>query len=123
MVLILQQRAFPTAPLSNFNKRKCEEVLFDAREYYPRQNEGEMSFELYEKRGRIKLCREFLPQCDAVVTVSEGSRQEYLRVFGIAAEVYRSTPSYVDLQRTLRTRILSAWSITASRTRTAVWRN
>ena len=71
-------------------------ILFDAREYYPRQNEGELWFDLFEKRRRIQLCRDYLTRCDAVVTVSEGLRREYQKEFGISAEVYRSTSSYVD---------------------------
>lgn len=71
-------------------------ILFDAREYYPRQNEGELWFDLFERRRRTQLCRDYLPRCDAVVTVSEGLRREFLNEFGVDAKVYRSTPSYVD---------------------------
>ena len=79
-----------------FAVRSGARVLFDAREYYPRQNEGELWFEVFEKRRRIQLCRDYIARCDAVVTVSEGLRKEYFREFGITSEVYRSTPSYVD---------------------------
>lgn len=72
-------------------------VLFDAREYYPRQNEGEFWFELFEKKRRVQLCQDYMTRCDAVVTVSEGLRREYLKEFGVVSEVYRSTPSYVEL--------------------------
>jgi len=71
-------------------------ILFDAREYYPKQNEGELWFELLEKKRRVHLCRTYMARCDAVVTVSEGLRREYMKEFGVAAEVYRSTPSYTD---------------------------
>lgn len=72
-------------------------ILFDAREYYPRQSEGELWFELFEKRRRVQLCREYMTRCDAVVTVSEGLRREYKKEFNIDAKVYRSTPFYADL--------------------------
>nr|HPJ26780.1 hypothetical protein [Synergistaceae bacterium] len=71
-------------------------ILFDAREYYPRQNEGEWRFHLFEKRGRMQLCRDYLTRCDTVLTVSEGLQREYRKEFGITAELYRSTPSYAD---------------------------
>jgi len=71
-------------------------ILFDAREYYPRQNEGEIWFEMFERKRRLQLCEDYLTRCEAVVTVSEGLQREYLKEFGVAAEVYRSTPSYVD---------------------------
>jgi len=70
-------------------------VLFDAREYFPRQNESEIWFELFEKNRLVQVCRKYLPQCDAIVTVSEGLRREYLKEFGLTTEVFRSIPSYV----------------------------
>lgn len=79
-----------------FEVRGDGKILFDAREYYPRQNEGDLWFDLFEKPRRVQLCRDYLPQCDAVVTVSEGLRREFLKEFGVDAEVYRSTPLYVD---------------------------
>lgn len=71
-------------------------ILFDAREYYPRQNEGEFWFQLFERKRRECLCKDYLTRCDAVVTVSEGLQREYLKEFGVRSEVYRSTPLYVD---------------------------
>jgi len=69
-------------------------ILFDAREYYPRQNEGELWFDLFERQRRIQLCRDYVTRCDAVVTVSEGLRREYRKEFAISAMIYRSTPAY-----------------------------
>ena len=80
-----------------FEIRGGGKILFDAREYYPRQNEGAVWFDLLEKPRRVQLCRDYMTRCDAVVTVSEGLRREYLKEFGIAAEVHRSTPPYVEL--------------------------
>ncbi len=80
-----------------FEVRGGGKILFDAREYYPRQNEGVLWFDLFEKPRRVQLCRDYMTRCDAVVTVSEGLRREYLKEYGIAAEVYRSTPPYVEL--------------------------
>lgn len=79
-----------------FEIRGDGKILFDAREYYPRQNEGELWFDLFERRRRTQLCRDYLTRCDAVVTVSEGLRREFLNEFGVDAKVYRSTPSYID---------------------------
>jgi glycosyltransferase involved in cell wall biosynthesis len=72
-------------------------VLFDAREYYPKEFEGKLWFEILEKKRRVDVCRKYLPLCDAVLTVSEGLRKEYLREFGVDARVYRSTPLYSEL--------------------------
>jgi len=79
-----------------FEIKRKGKILFDAREYYPRQNEGELWFDLFEKRRRVQLCRDYLTRCENVVTVSEGLRREFLKEFGVDAKVYRSTPSYID---------------------------
>jgi glycosyltransferase involved in cell wall biosynthesis len=83
-------------PLANKIK-KSGKILFDAREYYPRQIEGSIKFNLLEKPRRISLCRHYLPLCDAIVTVSEGLRNEYQREFGIEVELLRSVPEYLDI--------------------------
>ena len=80
-----------------FELRQGGKIFFDAREYYPKQNEGELSFVLFDRRRRVQLCSQHMTRCDAVVTVSEGLRHEYFNEFGVAAEVYRSTPGYIDL--------------------------
>ncbi len=86
-------------PLAFSVKQKAR-VIFDAREYYPRQNEGNIWFEIVEKRRRIELCRRFLPLCDAVLTVSEGLAKEYRKEFGVEATVVRSAPQYVEIEAT-----------------------
>jgi hypothetical protein len=72
-------------------------IVLDAREYYPRENEGELWFDLFERRRRVKVCRDYLPRCDVVLAVSEGLRREFLKEFGVNTVVYRSTPPYVEL--------------------------
>lgn len=83
-----------------FSVKGNARVIFDAREYYPRQNEGNLWFEMVEKRRRIELCRRFLPLCDAVLTVSDGLAKEYRKEFGVEATVVRSTPRYVEIEAT-----------------------
>lgn len=83
-----------------FSKKGKAKVVFDAREYYPRQNEGNLWFEMVEKRRRIELCRRFLPLCDAVLTVSDGLAKEYRKEFGVEATVVRSTPHYAEIEAT-----------------------
>ena len=71
-------------------------MLFDAREYYPRQMEDNLRFRLIERPLRVYLCRQYLPLCDQVITVSPGLAREYFKEFQIHAEVVRSTPIYAD---------------------------
>ncbi len=83
-----------------FSKKGKAKVVFDAREYYPRQNEGNLWFEIVEKRRRIELCRRFLPICDAVLTVSGGLAKEYRKEFGVEAAVVLSAPHYLEMEPT-----------------------
>jgi hypothetical protein len=69
-------------------------IIFDAREYYPRQNEESLRFRLFEHPERMRLCRTFLPTCDHVITVSPGLAAEYKREFGIDSSVIMSVPNY-----------------------------
>jgi glycosyltransferase involved in cell wall biosynthesis len=79
-----------------FEVKGTAKVLFDAREYYPRQLEDDRWFELFEKKYRLYLCSQFLSKCDAMITVSDGLRKEYHKVFGVNSEVIWSTPNYFD---------------------------
>ena len=73
-------------------------ILFDAREYYPRQQDGEFLFELIEKGHRIKTCNKYLRQCNAIITVSEGLAKEYKREFSVNAQVILSAPMYKSMK-------------------------
>ena len=71
-------------------------IIFDAREYYPRQKEDSLIFRLFEKPERIRLCKAYLHLCDRVLTVSPGLAEEYKREFNITTELIRSVPMYFD---------------------------
>jgi len=75
--------------------KKSSKVIFDAREYYPRQREDSLVFRIVEKPIRIYLCKKYLKQCDLFLTVSWGLAHEYFREFGVSGHVIRSTPSEV----------------------------
>jgi hypothetical protein len=72
-------------------------IVFDAREYYPRQHEQRLRFRLIEQPIRQQMCRDYLPRCDYIVTVSPGLAQAYSDEFGVAARLLRSTPRYWDV--------------------------
>lgn len=73
-------------------------VIFDAREYYPRQQEHSWLWRVLERPERLRLCSSYLSRCDHVMTVSPGLANEYKREFGIEASVYRSVPFYFDIE-------------------------
>lgn len=77
-----------------FEVNKTGKIIFDAREYYPRQREDNFLFNMIEKPRRINLCKDYLSRCDAILTVSEGLKDEYYKEFGVHAVVFRSTPYY-----------------------------
>jgi glycosyltransferase involved in cell wall biosynthesis len=80
-----------------FLVKKRGKVIFDAREYYPRQLDGDLWFDLVERRRRLKVCRDFLSRCDAILTVSKNILTEYQKDFNVDPILYRSTPNYVDI--------------------------
>jgi glycosyltransferase involved in cell wall biosynthesis len=73
-------------------------TLFDAREYYPRHFNDRWLWRRLKMPVNEYLCREYLPRCDKVITVSDGLADEYHRVYGICPEVIMSLPVWQDLQ-------------------------
>jgi hypothetical protein len=71
-------------------------VLFDAREFYPKENEESLRFRLFEYPIRFWLCSKYLHRCDHVITVSPGLAQAYKTDFDIDMTVIRSVPFYHD---------------------------
>jgi hypothetical protein len=69
------------------------QVLFDAREYYPRQYEDLWWWRLLFQPMNRKLCRRFMARADHVVTVSGGLAAEYEREFGVRCRVLPSLPA------------------------------
>jgi len=80
--------------------RGTAKVLFDAREFYPRQNDEDLWFRMSERPERERLCRTLLPACDAVLTVSPGLVDAYAAEFGVRAELVMSAPWYRALAPT-----------------------
>lgn len=81
-----------------FKVKNEAKVIFDAREYYPAQNEESLFFRMFEKPERDSLCRTYLPNCDGLVTVSGGLKERYDREFGVNFTVLRSVPNYSKLK-------------------------
>jgi len=73
-------------------------LVFDAREYYPRHFEDRLTWRLLYGPLNRRLCRDFLPACDLVLTVSDGLAAEYRRVFGVTPRVAPSLPPFHDLE-------------------------
>ena len=70
-------------------------LLFDAREYYPRQYEDDLFWRILERPERLRLCQSYLSLCDQVITVAPGIAKEYKREFNVDAAVIRSVPEFI----------------------------
>lgn len=69
-------------------------IFFDAREFYPLQNEDKFHFMIFEAPFRRYLCKSFLKKCDLVATVSPGLVDAYKKYFNVDAVLFRSVPFY-----------------------------
>ncbi len=81
-----------------FLLKKGAKIIFDAREYYPSQNEESLFFRMFEKPERLRLCRNYLHQCDQILTVSFGLKKQYEADFDVHVEVFQSIPNFSDYQ-------------------------
>lgn len=77
--------------------RRNAKVLFDAREYYPKQFENSLFWHLFCQPLNKYLCRNFLRHTDYMITVSEGIAKAYSREYGVNPDVVMSLPDPVDL--------------------------
>lgn len=73
-------------------------ILFDAREYYARENEESWRWRVLWQRFNDYLCRHYLPQADAVFTVSPGLAEGYRSEYGIQCQILPSASAWQDLQ-------------------------
>ena len=72
-------------------------ILFDAREYYPRQHEDSLIFRFINKPIVSMICKKYLNKCEYLVTVSTGLKSAYLADFGVKMSVLRSVPNYKEM--------------------------
>lgn len=77
--------------------RGSARLVFDAREFYPRQNDENLWFRISERPERERICRMHLPKCDVVMTVSPGLVDAYDQHFGVRPRLVMSVPWYQDL--------------------------
>lgn len=83
-------------PLAVKLKRKGR-LLFDAREYYPRQFEDRLVWRLLYAPFYIDIGRKYLQSVDKMIATSFGHRDAYRKNFGIEAEILMSLPQPVEL--------------------------
>lgn len=73
-------------------------VIFDAHEYAPRHFEDKRSWRIFFQSFNTWLCRKYIPQAAAMMTVGEGLAKEYERNFSVKPIVITNANNYHDLQ-------------------------
>ena len=77
-------------------------ILLDAREYYPRQRENSILFNVFQAPYRSQFLKVWLKKCTAVMTVSPGLAREYNRVYEVRTHLVLSVPNRVKIERSER---------------------
>ena len=73
-------------------------ILFDAREYYPRQFEDSFLWRIFCQPLYKYLCCNYLPRADRMITVSDGIARQYANKFGVQSDVFMSLPEPVNVE-------------------------
>lgn len=74
-----------------FNFSKDCKIIFDAREFYPKQRE-DFIFKILHKPIYHYICQNYLPLCHAVFTVSDSLKIEYKVKYSVDAILLYSVP-------------------------------
>lgn len=81
--------------------KKSGVIIFDAREYYTRQNEESAFFRIFEKPERQKICKNYLKECNHILTVSNGLAKAYEEEFLVKTSVFLSCPDYLNIDASI----------------------
>lgn len=86
-----------TLPLA-VNLRNRAKIVFDAHEYAPRHFENNRIWKIFFQPFYIALCKKYIPQASAMLTVSQGLAREYRKNFDVAPLVITNATRYADIQ-------------------------
>lgn len=81
-----------------FQIKAAAAIIFDAREYYPAQQDQSWFFRFFEKKERIRLCNAYLHKCNKVITVSKGLLEAYKKEFNVDSCLIMSAPDYHQIK-------------------------
>lgn len=79
-------------------KEQDAKILFDVRDYYPREFEDYFMFKWLEAGYRKQVFKHLLCHCDAVISVSKGLVEGLKDEYGINAHLVRNIPTYYNLE-------------------------
>lgn len=78
------------------SEKKDAKVLFDAREFYPKQNTTSIRWRILFEKFNDYLCKTYLHQADKIITVSSGIKKLYAQFYAINSEVIYSLSEYFE---------------------------
>lgn len=93
-LVLVQDLAMLPVAIRHRNKAK---VIFDAREFYPAQNEESSVFNRFERPERVRICAKFLPQSDLIIATSQGHAHAYQEAFGVCPKIILSASRYENI--------------------------
>ncbi|ANV98146.1 hypothetical protein BBW65_04730 [Helicobacter enhydrae] len=94
----------PLLPIALRYKKQAK-VIFDAQEYFPLWLTSSLRWNILFKRFNDELCKKYLPQCDAVLSVSPSFVERYRQEYGINPILYLSLPYFYDLPEPKQTHL------------------
>jgi glycosyltransferase involved in cell wall biosynthesis len=94
LIIVEHLRLLPLA----FRLRHHAKILFDAKEYFPKENEDDWTFRFFHAPLVRRICDQYLSKCDLLITVSPGLVNAYKEEFGVDMLLIRSTPPYQNFK-------------------------
>jgi len=76
-------------------------VVFDAHEYSPRHFENSTMWRTFFQPFYIHLCKKYIPQTDAMLTVGKGLANEYHKNFGKLPTIITNATRYFEIESTI----------------------
>lgn len=86
-----------TLPLAFQLKGKAP-IIFDAHEYAPRHFENNRIWKTFFQPFYVHLCRQYIPQTTAMLTVGRGLADEYAKSFKVQPVIITNATRYVEIE-------------------------
>lgn len=80
-----------------FSIKTNAKIIFDAHEYAPRHFEDRLTWRIFFQPFNIHLCKKYIPQVDAMITVGKGLANEYEKNFGVRPTIITNATWHSDV--------------------------
>lgn len=85
-----------TLPLA-FSLKGKGKIIFDAHEYAPRHFEDKLIWRIFFQPFNLHLCKLYIPQVDAMLTVGQGLANEYEKNFNVKPTIVTNAARYHEI--------------------------